>query len=234
MEALQPFVCRPDPPAAVVALTFDDGPSEWTASVLELLLRYSSSGTFFVIGRELESSLGESIVHSIVSAGGEVGNHSFTHPGNIGELPTDTVREELRRTSERIEAAAGVRPRFWRAPHFRSSLGSRVVAAGLGLREAGASVIPDDYVWPAERTAEFVLASLQPGDVVDLHDGRPRDEPAGASAAGREETVGALELILAGMQERGLRSVTLSELAQLGGEPTVPLPNPPFPLAGPF
>jgi peptidoglycan/xylan/chitin deacetylase (PgdA/CDA1 family) len=141
-----------------------------------------------------------------------VGNHTFTHPQNVGELTVDALREELRATTDRIESVTQVAPRFWRAPHFRSNLKARAVAAGLGLREAGASLIPEDYVWPAERTADFVLGALQPGDVVDLHDGRPRDEAGNGTAADREETVRALALILEGMAARGLRSVAISKL----------------------
>jgi peptidoglycan/xylan/chitin deacetylase (PgdA/CDA1 family) len=212
VEILQPLQHRRDAADGVVALTFDDGPSDWTDPVLDLLAAHDSHGTFFVIGEAICSAEREQSLRRIVGDGGEVGNHTFTHPQNVGELSAAALREELRATTNRIESVTGVAPRFWRAPHFRSNLKARVVAAGLGLREAAASVIPEDYVWRAERTADFVLRSLQRGDVVDLHDGRPRDEAAGGTAADREETVRALELILEGMAARGLRSVAISKL----------------------
>jgi hypothetical protein len=65
----------------------------------------------------------------------------------------------------------------------------------------------------------FVLDAARSGDVVDPHNGRPIDEPAEASAASREATVQALSIILEGMEERGLRRVALSELAD---SPTLP------------
>jgi peptidoglycan/xylan/chitin deacetylase (PgdA/CDA1 family) len=218
VESLRPLQHRWESADGVVALTFDDGPSKWTIPILELLARHDSEGTFFVVGRHITEEH-EGTLRRIVAAGSELGNHTFTHPANIGELPLAELRNELHATSERIEAVIEARPRFWRAPHFHSNLKARTVAAGLGLREAGASVIPADYQWPAEQTAAFVLDALRPGDVVDLHDGRPVDEPAEASAAHREETVQAVSIILGEMEARGLRSVALSELADAPTQP---------------
>jgi hypothetical protein len=45
-----------------------------------------------------------------------------------------------------------------------------------------------------------------------MHDGRPPDEPAELSAPTREASVEAVDMILDAMSERGLRSVTISEL----------------------
>jgi peptidoglycan/xylan/chitin deacetylase (PgdA/CDA1 family) len=218
VESLRPLQHRWESAKGVVALTFDDGPSEWTIPILDLLSRHDSRATFFVIGRHITEEH-EATLRRVVGAGGELGNHSFTHPANIGALPVAELRNELHATSERIEAVTESVPQFWRAPHFRSNLKARTVAAGLGLREAGASVIPADYQWSAEQTAAFVLDALRSGDVVDLHDGRPVAEPVEASAAGREATALALSIILEGMKERGLRSITLSELARV---PTMP------------
>lgn len=37
-----------------VALTFDDGPSTYTISILDILKRYNISATFFVVGSEVK------------------------------------------------------------------------------------------------------------------------------------------------------------------------------------
>ena len=34
----------------VLALTFDDGPSEWTPSILDLLAEHDARATFFILG----------------------------------------------------------------------------------------------------------------------------------------------------------------------------------------
>jgi hypothetical protein len=64
-------------------------------------------------------------------------------------------------------------------------------------------------------TAARVLETLGPGDIVVLHDGRPANEPPELSLPTREATVEAVRLILESMSERGLRSVTITELLAL-------------------
>jgi peptidoglycan/xylan/chitin deacetylase (PgdA/CDA1 family) len=211
VDAFRPLLHRRGCVDGVVALTFDDGPSEWTEQVLDLLAQHNGHATFFLIGEAVSGTERERVAMRIPAEGSELGNHTFTHPQDIGDLPVEEIRHELSATTDRIRAATGMPPRFWRAPHFRSSLKARTVAAGMGLREAGASVIPSDYLWPAAQTADFVLRRLEAGDIVDLHDGRPPNED-GPSLTSRGETVRALRLILERMTARGLRSVCLSEL----------------------
>ena len=79
-------------------------------------------------------------------------------------------------------------------------------------REVWFSSMPGDWSLPAEETAAKVLAELEPGDIVVLHDGRPANEPPELSWPTREATVGAVALILEEMARRGLRSVTVTEL----------------------
>jgi peptidoglycan/xylan/chitin deacetylase (PgdA/CDA1 family) len=64
----------------------------------------------------------------------------------------------------------------------------------------------------ASRSATFVIEKLQRGSIVCMHDGRPPDEPAELSAPTREASVAAVGMILDAMSQRGLRSVTISEL----------------------
>jgi hypothetical protein len=59
---------------------------------------------------------------------------------------------------------------------------------------------------PVSRPNRFI------GSIVCMHDGRPPDEPAELSAPTREQSVAAVGMILEAMTERGLRSVTISEL----------------------
>ena len=196
----------------VVALTFDDGPSPWSGPILDLLAEHGGRATFFVLGAAVDEPDGTATVTRMLAEGHEVGNHTYTHHTNLPELDDERLRGELTTTSAAIERATGRRPRYWRAPHFRSDARVRAVAGELGLQEIGCSVITADYLWPGPQTAELVLEHLRPGDVVDLHDGRaPTDGPE-ASSATREDTVEAVRLILAEMTRRGLRSVTVSEL----------------------
>jgi len=194
---------------SVLALTFDDGPSEWTPAILDLLAEHGARATFFILGagiagreRTLQRALGE---------GHELGLHSWSHP-HLTQISDDEIRSEMSETQTAIERATGVVASIWRPPYFEADERVRQALAGRGLTEAGCSIAPEDYHLPAERTAAFVIERLRSGAIVDLHDGRPS-----RSSSGRERapTVEALDMILREMKRRSLRGVLLSQLPTL-------------------
>jgi peptidoglycan/xylan/chitin deacetylase (PgdA/CDA1 family) len=194
----------------VVALTFDDGPASWTLPIAELLERHDGRGTFFVLGQAIDDA-GAETVRRLATAGHELGNHTWTH-ADLQASTDDEIRDELTRTSARLEQILGQKPGYWRAPFLSSDERVRAAADGLAGREAWYSSMPGDWEIPGEETARRVLADLEPGDVVVLHDGRPANEPPELSWPTRDATVDAVGLILAEMTRRGLRAVTISEL----------------------
>ena len=69
----------------VIALTFDDGPSdEYTQDILDLLKKYDAHATFFVVGERLEESWGKKLVAKENSAGHQVCTHSYDHARAAG------------------------------------------------------------------------------------------------------------------------------------------------------
>jgi peptidoglycan-N-acetylglucosamine deacetylase len=195
----------------VVALTCDDGPSAWTSPILDLLAAHEGHATFFALGCLAEANDAEQTLHRILESGSELGNHTFSHP-SLPELDDDSIREELERAKSVLEEASGTSLRYWRPPFFHVDERVRRTVSPLGLQEVGCSMMPWDWEWDAGRSAAFVIERLQRGSVVCMHDGRPPDEPAELSAPTREESVAAVGMILDAMSERGLRSVTVSEL----------------------
>ncbi|MGA9762465.1 MAG: polysaccharide deacetylase family protein [Gaiellaceae bacterium] len=199
----------PSTEESALALTFDDGPSEWTPLVLDLLAEYGARATFFILGAEVAG--GEPTLQRALEEGHELGLHSWSHP-HLTELSDEEIRGEMQKTQRAIEGATGVAAHVWRPPYFEVDERVRRALAGSGLIEAGCSIAPEDYHWPAERTAAFVIERLRPGAIVDLHDGRPSGS---GSDPGRDETVAALAAVLEEMKPRSLRSVPLSQLPPL-------------------
>jgi peptidoglycan-N-acetylglucosamine deacetylase len=177
----------------VLALTFDDGPSEWTDLLLDA---FSGRGnaTFFVLGSAITGEERKTTLRRIVETGSEIGNHGFSHTP-LTTLTVATIRDEIARTSSLIEEVAGVSPGFWRPPYFNVNPEVRDAVSDLGLREAGASVLIADYAHEAtaEAIARGVVASpnFQPGAIVDLHDGRAPGD-GDTTAPTRMATVGAV------------------------------------------
>jgi peptidoglycan/xylan/chitin deacetylase (PgdA/CDA1 family) len=195
----------------VFALTFDDGPSPWTGPILDLLAAHDGHATFFALGCLAAEEGGCHTLRRILDAGSEIGNHTWSHP-SLPTLEDDAIREELARAGTAIEEASGTTLRYWRPPFFDVDERVRTAVSQFGLQEVGCTMMPYDWEWDADRSAAFVIEKLQPGSIVCMHDGRPPNEPAELSAPTREASVAAVGMILAAMSDRGLRSVTISEL----------------------
>ncbi|MEG0309748.1 MAG: polysaccharide deacetylase family protein [Eubacterium sp.] len=69
----------------VVFLTFDDGPSEHTAEVLDMLAHYNIKATFFTNGRE--SDVAMQSYQRIVKDGHVLGNHTYHHNYDLYNNP---------------------------------------------------------------------------------------------------------------------------------------------------
>ncbi|KAL2631083.1 hypothetical protein R1flu_015769 [Riccia fluitans] len=95
------------------ALTFDDGPTELTMTVVEKLNRLGVVGTFFVLGERIEQY--PEVFKTTYGAGHLVASHSYSHP-KFTDLTVPQMREELDKTSDLFKQLIGVRPRYFRAP----------------------------------------------------------------------------------------------------------------------
>jgi len=196
----------------LVALTYDDGPSEWTVPILEHFAEHDGRATFFVLGNAIDGEERRATLRRTVAEGHEIGNHTFTHPGDLATLDEAVIREEIGRAQSSIREVAGVEPVYWRTPFLRTSERLLSVVSTLGLTHVGCSVMPGDWELDADEIAEGVRPHLRPGAVIVLHDGRPEDEPPELSRPTREETAKATGTILEDMSRLGLRAVTVSEL----------------------
>src|SRR5690242_8612478 len=72
-----PSVWRGPGDRAAIALTFDDGPSESTPEILDVLERYRARATFFQIGLNVRRL--PDVARQVFAGGHEIGNHSYTH-----------------------------------------------------------------------------------------------------------------------------------------------------------
>lgn len=100
-------------------------PAEWdsyesrvcrnTERLLHIFDQVGVRATFFVLGWVAERF--PNLVRLILTAGHEIASHSYDH-GLIYDKTPDTFRADLRRASDAIEQAAGVRARGYRAPSY--------------------------------------------------------------------------------------------------------------------
>jgi peptidoglycan/xylan/chitin deacetylase (PgdA/CDA1 family) len=188
-----------------VALTFDDGPSETTLQVLDLLDHYCVPATFFQCGRNVLRLPG--VAREVHERGHEIGNHTFSHPRLAGCSQT-RIREEIATTQQVISDAAGVEPRLFRAPYGLRWFGLRQVLHEYGLLGVMWTVIGYDWEWEAQEIADYVTSQASNGAIFCLHDGDRT-----AARVDRRNTVRAIAGIIPKLQRAGYAFVTAGDMA---------------------
>lgn len=184
----------------VVALTIDDGPSERTGEILDLLEAHDARATFFLIGERVAER--PSAVDRIVEAGHEIGNHTMVEEPSI-RMSEDRFEESLARADALLERWGDPR---WFRPGSGWFDGEMLETAGeRGYRTALASMLPlDGWIpWPSLVTG-YVLGSARPGAVLVLHDG-----PEHAAT-----TIEVLRRALPELSRRGYTVTTASGLTE--------------------
>ncbi|MBE1562899.1 polysaccharide deacetylase family protein [Nonomuraea africana] len=183
--------------AKCVALTFDDGPGDYTRWLLDLLDEREVRATFFVVGQRVAADKEHNLAR-MVEEGHELGNHSWSH-AQLTTLPIEGIRRELLRTQDLVERVAGVRMRVMRPPF--GSTGKRV--AEETRREQLAQILwnVDTFDW-RDRVASVVAkraVRATRGSIVLLHDIH-------------RTTVEAVPDVIDVLAKRGYKFVTVSEL----------------------
>lgn len=199
-----PSVWRGPAESGAIALTFDDGPSESTLKLLDLLDYYRAKATFFQCGANAARL--PAVARAVVDAGHEVGNHTDSHPF-LHLKNRKFIRMEIATAQRRIADASGATPRLFRAPYGVRWFGLGSVQKELGLTGVTWSVIGLDWKWPADRVADRLLARTRPGAIVCLHDGRKLSPNPDISV-----TLEALRRALPLWIDSGLQVRTVSQL----------------------
>ncbi|NEC50919.1 polysaccharide deacetylase family protein, partial [Actinospica acidiphila] len=117
--------------AKCIALTFDAGPSEHSARLLDILEEERVPATFFLLGKRHIDTYPE-LVRRMADEGHEVASHTWTHR-ILTELEPDGIREELERTNDEIERLTGRRPTLMRPPQGRTDDTVHEISRELGL-----------------------------------------------------------------------------------------------------
>ena len=100
----------------MIALTFDDGPGEYTETLLDTVEKYNIHVTFFMLGQNVEGR--ESTVQRMLKLGCEIGNHTWDHPSQtLPNMDLDSVLQEFQKTDDALVKACGQAATVCRAPY---------------------------------------------------------------------------------------------------------------------
>lgn len=192
----------------LVALTFDDGPSNVTEQVLDILESEGIVGSFFLIGQQITPET-KPILERQLALGCEICNHSFTHRP-MNEMSAEVIREEIEKTSDVIRDAVGIETLFFRPPYIALS---DTMYANINMPFICGEDSRDwDDSTSAQDRIDRVLANVTDGTLVLMHDMKDNFK-----------TLEALPVIIKGLREKGYDFVTASQIfEQKGVDPNVP------------
>lgn len=195
------------PERPTVYLTFDDGPSDNTPDVLDILREEQVPATFFVLGQNVKTH--RQLVQQIVKEGHAIGNHTYDHVydklyGSFGEF-----WRQVQATEAELDKV-GVRTHLIRAPggtytNFDAAYFYLLERAGYAIHDwnvdSGDSKrrgVPAKEI--IEGATNLATTKKTPNEIVVLmHDG-----------SGHSETVKALPSIIRFYKDRGYTFATLS------------------------
>ncbi|MET0328027.1 MAG: polysaccharide deacetylase family protein [Luteimonas sp.] len=179
-----------------VWLTIDDGPSDDTRPLLDLLEAHGAKATFFLVGARAAAR--PDLVREIAARGHGIGNHTQTHPqAMFWALGPARMRREID-TCQRTLAEITGRAPAW----FRSVVGHSNPFVHAPLRDAGLARVGwtargfDAVKADVDAVVAAIDADLAPGAIVLLHEG-----------AKHGRNVAMIEGVLARMQAKGLPAV---------------------------
>ena len=200
-----PVISRGNTRQNLIALTFDDGPTEpTTRQVLELLDKYSVKATFFVSG--VNALKHPDIIKEIIACGHSIGNHSFHHNPFVMLRNNNYLYQEIF-TVQEVLKKMGIQTLAFRPPvgiinpklaPILDKLGMFCVTFSCRAFDAGNRRV--------KSISSKILKKVKADDIILLHDVTPRR---------KEDSVillSEIENILQGLIIKGLKIVPLSTL----------------------
>lgn len=108
----------------IAYLTFDDGPSENTSEILDILKAYNVKATFFVVGQETEEA--KELYKRIVDEGHALGMHSYSHRYSEIYNSVESFANDEKKLSDLLYESTGVIPTLYRFPGGSNNLVSNI------------------------------------------------------------------------------------------------------------
>ncbi len=183
-----------------IALTFDDGPSDYTEELLDGLELYNAKVSFFVIGKKAEKN--PEVVQRAHDDGHLIGNHTYSHIDFYKESLTD-IEADITKGADVIEQITGEKPLFLRAPYGNVNF--------IQLKQLDSFFIhwsASTYDWFKEEEDYIykrIMKEAKDGAIILMHDTK-------------EVTVKAVLRAIPELQEQGYEFVRVDDLLSRNGD----------------
>ncbi len=193
-----------------VYLTFDDGPSDYTDAILDILDDYNIKATFFVVGKDVDT-YGDAYKR-IVDDGHTIGMHSYSHNYSAVYSSKEAFESDFNEIHDLIYDVTGVDSKFYRFPGGSSNKLSNIGMYPFisFLNEEGVEYFDWNVSSGDATSAAFTSAELVDNVMTDvvkyktsvvlLHDSR-----------GKQATVEALPELIEALQQEGAMILPITD-----------------------
>ena len=187
-----------DPTKPMIALTFDDGPSQYTIRILKVLAQYDARATFCVQGINVEPFA--EVVKLAVAQGNEIASHTWNHP-DLEKSSESKIRKQLQDTNDVVaKVTGGYQVKVLRPPYGNVTKKVKSICAEMDMIIAHWEL--DTLDWATRntnRTYKKIMSDVENGLIILCHDIY-------------ETTAEAAEKVIPELVEKGYQLVTVSEL----------------------
>ena len=201
-----------------IAITFDDGPSEETEGILEILRKYNIKATFFIVGGMIKGK--EHLIEKAKKEGHEFGNHTYSHK-RLWFKSKKFIEEEIKKCDEEL-SRVGITTNLFRFPGLKFGPSSLSICKKLNKEIIFGALTYDwvsyDYWNPwfkkkkdikgkikIDTVVKKALSKAKNGSIVVFHDY--------LQEIGRnEEIIPILERVLPKLKKENFEFVTVSQL----------------------
>lgn len=156
-----------------VALSFDDGPSESTLKILDILDKFEVKAAFFCIGHQIEKN--PDIFREIIKRGHIVGNHTYSHTRKMGFISSETIYNEIKQCDKVAEEVGGIKMKLFRPPFGIINPKTKKALQRSGHLVIGWNIRPYDAITKSnDIIINRITRKVQSGDLILLHDNMPK------------------------------------------------------------
>jgi peptidoglycan-N-acetylglucosamine deacetylase len=186
---------HPDKPMVSFIINVAWG-NEYISDMLATLKKHNVSASFFLEGNWVKKN--PELAKMIVSAGHEVGNHSYSHP-DMAKLTAAQAREQMVKTNEIIEAVTEKKVEWFGPPSGSYRDETVKIASELNMKTVLWTVDTVDWKKPTpDVLINRVISKIDNGSMVLMH---PTDS-----------TAKSLDRLITLIKQKNLKIGTVSQL----------------------
>ncbi|MBR4344514.1 MAG: polysaccharide deacetylase family protein [Lachnospiraceae bacterium] len=164
-----------DPTKPIIALSFDDGPAQYTKGLLETLKSYSVTATFFMCNNNCVSDgivKYADTIREMCNYGCEIGNHTMHHP-NLNTCSVSKIKDEIEGNAKKIKDVIGSDKRILVRPPYGNA--NDTVKSNVNAPLINWSIDTRDWAVSGQSNAtEKIMTELKKyahdGGIILMHD----------------------------------------------------------------